>query len=107
MEADDVVNPPPNPETREDISVEPRRESPPGIPRWLKVSGIVVIVLIVAAVAISFIAGFEHGPGQFGPGQHGPGSDAGGDPPRTELSVNGPRPFIRSGDVVMVALAWE
>jgi hypothetical protein len=59
---------PPNENTDE----VPDRASPPGIPRWLKVSGIVVIVLVVLVIGISFIAGVQHGPGQFGPGQHGP-----------------------------------
>jgi hypothetical protein len=62
-----------DPQTGEDSSPAPDRGSPPGIPRWLKVSGIIVVVLIVLVVGISFIAGVEHGPGQFGPGQHGPG----------------------------------
>jgi hypothetical protein len=55
-----------------DTDEVPDRASPPGIPRWLKVSGVVVILLIVLVVGISIIAGMEHGPGQFGPMQHGP-----------------------------------
>jgi hypothetical protein len=79
---------PRNPET-EDAGAAPDRAAPPGIPRWLKVSGIVVIVLIVIAVGVSLIFGMEHGPGQFGPGQHGPGSDAGSDPAGSTSEVNG------------------
>ncbi|MCA1702942.1 MAG: hypothetical protein LC808_06600 [Actinobacteria bacterium] len=36
--------------------------SPPGLPRWLKVSGIVVILLILLALAASFVFGIQHGP---------------------------------------------
>jgi hypothetical protein len=46
-------------------------EKPPGIPRWLKWSLVVVVLLIVLALVISQLAGIRHGPGQFGPGQHG------------------------------------
>lgn len=52
------------------------RGSPPGIPRWLKVSGIVVVIIVLAAIGISILFGTEHGPGQRGPGQHGPGGMA-------------------------------
>jgi hypothetical protein len=58
----------------------PMTEQPsyPGIPRWVKVSGIVVIVLILlVAVVFAFDIGGKHGPEQFGPGQHAPSGDAG------------------------------
>jgi hypothetical protein len=63
---------------------QPDRESktsaPPGIPRWLKISGIIVIVLILlVAIIFAFDIGGQHGPDQFGPGQHGPSGDAGGE----------------------------
>ncbi len=46
----------------------------PGIPRWLKISGIIVIILVLLVVVIfAFDIGGEHGPNQFGPGRHGPG----------------------------------
>lgn len=61
---DDVIN----------SSGQPRdAPAPPGIPRWLKISALVVILSIALVVGISLIAGVQHGPGQFGPGQHGPG----------------------------------
>jgi hypothetical protein len=51
--------------------VEPQSNQKPGIPRWVKVSGLVVIVLAVVLVVL-MLTGLlgEHGPGQFGPGQH-------------------------------------
>jgi hypothetical protein len=45
------------------------RSSYPGTPRWVKVFGIVVIVLVVL-VAIMLLAG-------HGPGRHGSSGDAG------------------------------
>ena len=44
-------------------------------PRWLKVAGVVVGLLILLGVAITLMAG-GHGPGQIGPGQHRPGGYA-------------------------------
>ena len=40
--------------------------SPPGVPRWLKVSAVIIVVLILVAIGVSFIAGMEHGPGLHG-----------------------------------------
>ena len=36
-------------------------------PRWVKVSGIVVLILVLLVVAIMFISGGEHGPGRHLP----------------------------------------
>jgi hypothetical protein len=36
----------------------------PRLPRWVKVSGIVAIVLAVAVVAVLLLSGGEHGPGR-------------------------------------------
>jgi hypothetical protein len=52
--------------------IHPDRTSTPGIPRWVKVFGIVVIVLILLFV-ISLLSGVRHGPGL-----HAPSGDVGG-----------------------------
>jgi hypothetical protein len=44
----------------------------PGIPRWVKVFGIIVLVLVLLFV-ISLLAGVRHGPGL-----HTPSGNAGG-----------------------------
>ena len=44
----------------------------PGMPHWVKVIGIIVIVLVLLFV-ISLLAGVRHGPGM-----HTPSGDAGG-----------------------------
>ena len=48
--------------------------SPPGMPRWVKVSGVVVGILILLGVVTMMVGGVEHGPGL-----HAPGGDAGVD----------------------------
>lgn len=39
------------------------RKAPPGMPRWVKVSGLVVLAVVVVIVVIMLLAGGEHGPG--------------------------------------------
>ena len=48
----------------------------PGAPRWVKVFGIIVIVVVLLVVAKIFIGGDEHGPDR-----HAPSGDAGGHAP--------------------------
>jgi hypothetical protein len=65
------------------------RGSPPGMPRWLKVSGIIVAVLVLLLVIVLLVSG-GHGPRRHlsgGAGGHAPRSSAtaslkpsGGDP---------------------------
>jgi hypothetical protein len=47
----------------------------PGTPRWVKVFGIIVLVVVVLVIARMFI-GSEHGPGR-----HAPSGDAGSQVP--------------------------
>lgn len=39
----------------------------PGTPRWVKVSGIIAIVLVLLVVIMMFIGGANHGPGRHLP----------------------------------------
>ena len=48
----------------------------PGTPRWVKVFGIIVIVVFLLVAAVMFIGGGEHGPGR-----HTQSGDAGGQLP--------------------------
>ena len=53
------------------------RGSPPGMPRWVKVFGIVVAVLVFLLVIVLLISGGEHGPRRHlsgGTGGHAPRS---------------------------------
>lgn len=60
-----MADPAPDPDSNSDTGVGPGREYP-GTPRWVKLFGIVAIVLVLLAVIIIFILG--HTP----PVQHGP-----------------------------------
>lgn len=60
--ADSPAHPDSNLEPAVDIRQEPAREGAPRTPRWVKVFGIIAVVLIVA-VAVQFIFGMKHGPG--------------------------------------------
>lgn len=66
-----MADPPPSPDA-DDGTAEPDPGSPehPGMPRWVKVSGVVVGVLILLAVVAMFIGGGQHGPGRHAPGGH-------------------------------------
>jgi hypothetical protein len=44
-----------------------------GMPRWVKVSGVIIAAALVLLVVLMLTGVLgEHGPGQFGPGRHGP-----------------------------------
>lgn len=40
--------------------------TPPGMPRWVKILGVVAIAVIAVLVAVMLIAGGDHGPGRHG-----------------------------------------
>jgi hypothetical protein len=44
----------------------PERSAPPPTPRWVKVFGIILVV-VVLLVGIALLAGGEHGPGRHMP----------------------------------------
>jgi len=65
-----MADPPPSPDTGDDTGVEADRESTTGMPRWVKVSGIIVgiLVLLVIVLALTGVLGGQHGPGRHLPG---------------------------------------
>jgi uncharacterized membrane protein len=56
--------------------VAPRAPAPsyPGMPTWVKVGGIVTLILILLVVAIMFIVGVNHGPSRHMPSSSGSSS---------------------------------
>ena len=56
-----------NSNTGHDTGVKPTENRPPSTPRWVKVSGIIAIVLVLLVVIIMFISGGKHGPGRHIP----------------------------------------
>jgi plastocyanin len=65
----------PDPEAGRDAGTGPGPEPRPGMPRWVKVVGVVVGLLVLALVVIMLATG-EHGPGRHLPGGN-PGPDLG------------------------------
>jgi hypothetical protein len=58
-----MANPFPDPEPKGDTGVEPGRGPSAGTPRWVKVFGIVALVVILLVV-IMLLTGGNHGPGR-------------------------------------------
>lgn len=59
------------------------------MPRWVKVSAIIVGVLILVAVAVMLIGGGNHGPGRHGPGGDTPGGVEASESPRDHTPSEG------------------
>jgi hypothetical protein len=45
----------------------PAPDTEPGMPRWVKVFGIVLLVIVVLVVAMLLLGGGNHGPGRHAP----------------------------------------
>jgi hypothetical protein len=64
-----VADPTPASRTGDDTDVAPDRGSMTGAPRWVKVSGVIVLVLVALFVVLQLIGlGGQHGPGRHSPG---------------------------------------
>lgn len=83
-----MTDPARSPDTREDTSVSPGGASPPGMPRWVKIS-LLIVAALVAAFLILKVAGVG---GEHGPGRHlGP---AGGGAKISDVSEHRPPPGV-------------
>lgn len=51
---------------------EPPRQPYTGMPRWVKVSGLIAIILALTVVIVLLVSGGEHGPRRHLPGGHTP-----------------------------------
>ncbi len=80
-----MADPPPYPDTDDDVSVGPDRGATTGTPRWVKVFGIITIVLILLLVILRATGA---GPGIHGPERHMPGGDT---PPSSATTVGSHR----------------
>ena len=70
----------------EQTPLEPGHGSMRGTPRWVKVFGIIALVLVLLFV-ISLLAGVRHGPGL-----HTPSGDAGGYTQHSSVAEQGKQP---------------
>ena len=64
-----MADPPRNPDSGDHTGVGPDREPTTGIPRWVWVLGIVVLLVVLAVAAVMLTAGGGHKPIP-GPGGH-------------------------------------
>lgn len=71
---------PSNHDSNDDTRIARGVGSPPRAPRWVKVFGIITLVLIVLVVALVLFGPDSFGPGQHGPGRHIPGGGGGPSP---------------------------
>jgi len=63
---------PPSPDSNDNTGAGTGRELTPGTPLWVKVFGIVALVLVLLVIIVMFASGGSHGPGR-----HIPSGDAG------------------------------
>jgi hypothetical protein len=66
--------------------------SAPGMPRWVKLSLIVVAVLVLLLVIVMLIAGGDHGPSRHAPGIQAPPLTVTGDVTRFGGGLGGRTP---------------
>jgi hypothetical protein len=76
-----MAEPPRDHETGEDAGVTARRGSPPGMPRWVKVSAIIAAVLAILLVIVMLLSGSGHGPRRHS------SDGAGGQAPRSSVTA--------------------
>ena len=76
-----MADPPRPRDPGEDADLAADRGSPPGMPRWVKVSGIIVAVLVLLLVVVLLTSG-GHGPRRHASG------DAGGQAPRSSVTAS-------------------
>jgi hypothetical protein len=67
------------PRRRDTAGVGADGASPPGMPRWVKLSLILTVVLVLLVVIVMLIAGGDHGPSRHAPGIQAPPLTAVGD----------------------------
>jgi hypothetical protein len=79
---------PAEPDSGDESVVGPDRGTATGTPRWVKVFGLIALVVVVLFVVVMLIGSGEHGPGRHTPGG---GSDTPG-------GHTGPPPGFEHGD---------
>jgi hypothetical protein len=85
-----MADPPRSRDPGEDAGVTADRGSPPGMPRWVKVSGIIVAVLVLLLVIVLLISGGDHGPRRHASGRLGGHAPLSGVTASLTLSGGGP-----------------
>ena len=65
----------------DDVPAPPSRGATGGMPRWVKLSGIVALVLILLVAGLMVFGGGSHSPGRHFGGDSPSGDEAGRTPP--------------------------
>jgi hypothetical protein len=78
-----MADPPRARDPGEDSGVGADRGLPPGMPRWVKVSGIIVAVLVLLLIVVLLVSGGGHGPRRH------LSADAGRHAPRFSVTLSG------------------
>jgi hypothetical protein len=79
-----MADPPPYRDTGGDTGVAPDRESTTGVSRWVKVFGIIALVLVLLVVVLLLAGGGSHGPAR-----HTSSGDVGDPTPRSVVMESG------------------
>ena len=74
----------PYPDTGDDTAVGRGRGSIPGTPRWVKVSGIIALVVVLLIAGLMLFGGGNHGLGRHLGGDTPPASAGGRTPPSSD-----------------------
>jgi len=80
-----MTDQPRSPKPGDDSGTVYDRESAAGMPRWVKVVGIIVIVVVLLVVVMLLVGGGYHGPRR-----HGSGGVGGQAPPSSVTAVHVP-----------------
>ncbi len=60
-----MIDPSPDPEAQDELGAGPVHEAPPSTPSWVKISGIILLLLILGFVILKLAGvGDDHGPGR-------------------------------------------
>jgi hypothetical protein len=61
-----MADPPAHPDADDGAGTPVDRGTPTGTPRWVKVFGAIVLLVVVLFIVVVLIRGGEHGPGRHG-----------------------------------------
>ncbi len=78
---------PPHPDPHDDTGVDSSSESTTGTPQWVKMFGIVALILVLLIIIMMLVSGGEHGPGR-----HRPSGGLHSRTPLVHLTVQGMQP---------------
>jgi hypothetical protein len=74
-----MADPSPFPATGDETGVRPSEDRPPRAPRWVKVAGVIVVVLVLLLVGLKLTGVMDQGGHGPGPGPHVGGAKAPGE----------------------------